>query len=138
MLVKSTTRNQMTVTEKTDQILFPTTEIGGYISITNALRTDKDNWRDPNIQPTTVHLNQEIGPGQSDPKKPPIGSLNSGIDVPRSGWNIYNRTGMKPQRPIMTTIPEYNRANSCNMSNSVSRALDLAYRVSLWHDTMKS
>ena len=48
-LGKSITRNWVTGTEQPDQILLPTTEIGGSVSIVNTLRTDTENWKDPTI-----------------------------------------------------------------------------------------
>ena len=55
------------------------------------------------------------GPGHNDRNHFPIGSLNSGIDVPRSGRNIDNRTSMKPQEPIVTTIPDSNREKNLHL-----------------------
>ena len=45
---------------------------------------------------------------------------------------------MKPQEPILTTIPESNSASNCNIFKLVRRTLDLVYRGSQWHDTAKS
>ena len=128
----------MTGTKERDQILLPNTEIGGSISIPNTLRTDTVNLLEPTIQPTIVLIKQATGPGHSDRNHFPIRILNSAIDVPRYRQNIYNRTGMKPKGPILTTIPEYNRANKFDIFDSVIRMLDLAYRGSPWHGTMKS
>ena len=50
-------------------------------------------------------LQARTGPVHSGWNHFPIRSLNSGIDVPRSVRNIYNRTGVNPQGPIVTTIP---------------------------------
>ena len=46
---KSITRNQITVMDQPDQILFPTTEIGGSVSTTNTLWSDTANRTDPTI-----------------------------------------------------------------------------------------
>ena len=46
---KSITRNQITGMDQPAQILFPTTEIGGSVSITNTLRYDTANQADPTI-----------------------------------------------------------------------------------------
>ena len=86
----------MAGTEQPAQIVFPTTEIGGSVIIANTLRTDTENWMDLTIQPTIFHLNQATGPGHNERNHFPIGCLNSGIDVPRSGRNIDNPTGMNP------------------------------------------
>ena len=103
-----------------------------------SLRTDTVNRTDPTSQPTIFHLKQEAGTGHNDQNHSPIGSLNSCIDVPRSGWNIDNRTVIKPQGPIMTTITESNRANNCEIFDLVSKTLDLAYRDSPWYGTIKN
>ena len=46
------------------------TEIGGAVKhsmgIVNPFRADKENWTDPNIQPTIAHFKQETVPGHSD------------------------------------------------------------------------
>ena len=108
-LEKSITRNWMTGMEKTAQILVPTTEIGESIKysmgISNPFRADTLNRTDPTIQPTTAHCNQAAGLGHSDKNHFPLVILDSGTDVPKSGWNIDNRTGINPQGPIVTTIP---------------------------------
>ena len=85
---------------------------------------------DSTIKPTIAHLKRATVPVHSGCNHFPIGSFNSGIDVSRSGRNIDNLTGMNLQGPIVTTIPYYNRANKCNMLDSVIRTSDLAYRVS--------
>ena len=95
----------MVGTEQLEEILLPTTEIGGSVSIANTLRTDTDNRTDPTIQPTIVHIDQATKRVQSDQNHFPIGILNSGIGVPIYGRNIDNHTGMNPQGPIITTIP---------------------------------
>ena len=125
-------------TEQLAQIFLPTTEIGGFVSIANTLRTETENWTEPIIQPTIFHLKQENGPGHSDRNHLPIWSLNSGIDVPIPGRNIDNRTGVNPQGSIVTTIPDSNRENNCNIFDSVRRTSDFFYRVSSWHGTMKT
>ena len=45
---------------------------------------------------------------------------------------------MKPQVPIVTTIPESNRAKNCDIFNSFRKMSDLAYRASPWHVTIKN
>ena len=137
-LDKIITRNWLTGTEQPDKILLSTTEIGGSVSIANTLRTDTENHKDPNIQPTTIHIKQSSRPRHSERNHFHIGSLNSGIDVPRYGWNIDNRTEMNPQRPIITTISESNISNNSGIFDSVSKTLDLAYRPPLWHIIMKN
>ena len=101
------------------------------------IRTDTANRMDPTSRPTIAHLNQATVPGHNDPNHFPIGILNSGIDFPRSGNNIDNRTGMKPQGPTVTTIPDSNRAKNCSIFESVSSALDIVSRFSPWYVTMK-
>ena len=96
-------------TEQPAQISLPTTEIGESISIVNPFRTETANQKDPIIQPTIVHLKQSNVPGNSDQKYFPIGSLNSGMDVPRSAQNIDNHTEMKPYGTKVIIIPESNR-----------------------------
>ena len=103
-----------------------------------SLRTDTENWTDPTSQSTIFHLNQATGLGHNDRNHLPISSSNISIDVPRYGCNIDCHTGMKPQGPIVTTIPESNRANNYVIFNSVSKTSDIYYRVFLWHDTIKS
>ena len=80
-LRKSVTSNRMTGTEQPAQILLPTTEIGGFVSIANALSTDTENHKDHTFQPTTVHLKQTTRMGHNDQNHFPIGSFNSGIDI---------------------------------------------------------
>ena len=82
--------------EQPAQILLPNTEIRVFVSIVDTLRTDTANQTDLTIQPTIFHLNQATGPGHNERNHFPIGGLNSGIDVPRSGRNIDNPTGMNP------------------------------------------
>ena len=120
------------------QILFPTTEIGGYVSIANTLRADTENQTDPTIQPTTTHFKQATGTGNSERKHSPIGVLNICIDVPISVWNIDSHTGMNPQGPIVTMIPGSNRSNDYDIFDMVIRTSDLAYRSSACHGTIKS
>ena len=91
-------------TEQLVQILLPTTEIGGFVSIANKLRAETENWMNPTIKRTIIHFKQATIPVHSDQNHFPICSLNSGFDVPRHGRNIDNRTGMNPQGPIMTKI----------------------------------
>ena len=102
---KSITRNQMTGAEQPDQILFPTTEIGGSISIADTLMANTENWTDPTIQPTIIHFKQVTVMRYSDRNHFSIMILNSGIDVTRSGQIIDNHIGMSPQVPIVTMIP---------------------------------
>ena len=128
----------MTGTEQPAQILLLTTEMGGSISITNLLGDDTNNRMDSTIQPTISHFKQEAVPGHSDWYHFLIGSLNNGIDVPRSRLNIDNRTEMNSQGPIVTTIPESNISNNCNILDLVRRKSDITYRVSLCHVTIKS
>ena len=103
----------------------------------NTLRNDTDNRTDPTTQPTIFHLKQSTLTRHSDRNHFPIGILDSGIHVPRSGWNIYNRTGMNPQRPIGNTITYSNISNNCNISDTVSSASSLSYRGLTWHRKMK-
>ena len=118
--------------------MFTATEIGGSESIMNPLVENIANQTDPTIQPTMVHFEQPTGPRHSYQKQFSIGSFNSGIDVPRPGQNIDNFTGMNPQGPIVTTIPESNIANNCGIIDLVSRILDIAYRGSPWHGKVKN
>ena len=112
---KSITRNRITGMEQPAQILFPTTEIGGSVSIANKISSETANRIDSTIQPTIINFKQETGTGHSECNHLSIRSLNGGIDVPRCGQNIDNRTGMNPQGPIVTTIPEYNGYNNCDI-----------------------
>ena len=94
----------------------PITEIGGAVKhsmgIAHLFKADTSNKRDPTIKPTILHFSQDTGPGHIDWNNFPIRILNRVIDVPRSGQNIDNRTGMNPQGPIFTTILESNGANN--------------------------
>ena len=54
------------------------------------------------------------------------------------GRNIDNRTGANPQGSIGTITPETNSERNCDIFNSVSSTLDLAYRKYLGHGTAKS
>ena len=132
------TRNQMTGTEQPDQILFPTNEIGGCVSIANTLRNNTENRTDPTIQITTVHLKQVNRPRKSDRNHFSIGSLNNGIDVPRPGQIIDNQTGMNPHVPIVTTILESNISNNYEIFDLVIRTLDISCKVSPWNEKIKS
>ena len=76
-----------------------------------SIRNDIENWTEPTIQPTIVHLKQATGTGNSDWNHFPIMSLNSGINVLGYGRNIHNLTEMKPHVTIVTTIPESNISN---------------------------
>ena len=102
-----------------------------------SLRADTENRADPTIQPIIVHLKKVTGPEHNERNHFPIGSLNSGIDVPRSGRNIDNRTGLKPQGPIVTTIPESNKSKNCDIFNLVGKTSVIVYRNSPWHGTIK-
>ena len=79
------------------------------MGITEPFSTDAKNMRNPIIQPAIVQLYQETTTVHSDQNHSPLGSLDSGTDIPISGRNIDNRTGMNPQGPIGTTILESNR-----------------------------
>ena len=111
-LGKSITRNQMKGMEQPDQILLPTTEIGGSRSIDNTLRTHTANHKYPTSQPDFVQLKKKTGPGHNYWNHVFIVSLNSGIDFPIYGRNIDNNTGINPQGPIVTTIPKSNRESN--------------------------
>ena len=115
----------------------PIPKIGGYVSITNTLRTDKVNQKEPTIQPTIFHLKQATGPGHSDKNHLPIDSLNSGIDVPKYGQNIDNRTRMIPQETIATTITESNIANNYDIIYFINKKSYIACRGSPYHGTIK-
>ena len=90
------------------------------------------------IQPTIIHSNQATRPGHNDQDYFPIGSLDSGTDVTRYGWNIENQTGMNPQVRIVTTIPESESASNRNIFDSVSRISYIFYRGSPCHGAAKS
>ena len=100
--------NRVIRKEKPDQVLLPTTEIRGYVSIANKLRSDTASQTNTTIQQTLFHIKKVTGLGHSDWNHFPIGSLNSGIDVPRPGRNIDKQPRMYPQGPIVTTIPDSN------------------------------
>ena len=135
---ESITRNRKTVMEQLYQILFSTTEIGGSVSIANTLRNGTENLTDPTIQPTIFNLKQATGTGHSERNHLTIGSLNSGIDVPKYRQNIDNRTGVNPQGPIVTTIPDSNRSNNCNIFDLFRKTSDIAYMGLPRHGTMKN
>ena len=126
------------MTGMADQVLL-NNEIGVYVKlsvgIANPFRNNTENWADHTIKPTIVHFNQYTGPGNSDWDLYPLGSLDSGTDVTRSGRNIDNRTGMNPKGPIVTTILESNSASNCNIFEYVRGTLGLVYRHSPWHGT---
>ena len=103
-----------------------------------SLRNDTVNRMDPTFQPTIVHLKQSTVRVHSDRKHVPVSSLNSDNNFPISKMNVDNHTEMKPQGPIVTTIPESHRANNCDIFNSVRKTLDLAYRGLAWYGTMKN
>ena len=100
LIGKSITRNWMTGTEQTDQISFPATEIEGAVKypmgIANPFRTDAENRTEPAIKPTIVHSYQATVPVHSNQNHPPLESLDSGTDVPRSGRNIDKHNRMNP------------------------------------------
>ena len=54
------------------------------------------------------------------------------------GRNTVKCTEMKPWGPIVTTIPDSNRANNCNIFNLVIKMLYLAYRGLPWYGTTKN
>ena len=114
------------------QISFPTTEIGGAVKhsmgIANPFRDNTVNQTDPNIQPTIVYFKQATVPVHSDPNHFPLGSLDSGSEVPRSRQNIDNCTKMTLQGPIVTTIPDSNRAKTCKIFDLFIRPSDISYR----------
>ena len=66
-------------------------------------------------------------------------NLDSGTDVLSGGyrWKIDNCTGVNPQVPIGTIIPETNSANNFVIFDSVIRTSDIVYRVSSWHGAEK-
>ena len=127
----------MTGTKQPAQILLTTTEIRRSVSITNTLKAETENLAEPTIQPTIIHCDRETGTGHSDRNHLLIGILNSGIDVPISGWNIDNHTGMNPHGLIVTTIPESNISNNCYIFDSVRRTSDIAYMGLEWNYTIK-
>ena len=127
----------MTGTEKPAQIFLPTTGIGGSVIITNTLKIDTANLKDTTIQLTIVNLKQSTIPRHSDRNHFPIYSLNSFIEVTIFGQNVDNRNGMNPEGPIVATFPNYNIANNCNIFDLVIKTLDIYYRVSLWHGTIR-
>ena len=141
-LENSNTRYQMTGMKQPVHISLPTPEIEGavntqWVSLTHSGTTQKIVWTplfNQLLPSSGKWLEQDTVIGTT----PPLRILNSGIDVPRSGRNIDNCTGMNPQGPIVTKIPEYNRANNCNIFKLIIKPLDLAYMVLPWHDTMKS
>ena len=49
-----------------------------------------------------------------------------------------NLTGVNPQGPTGTIIPETNSACNCNIFNSISSKSDISYRGSSWHGTAKN
>ena len=108
------------------------------MGISNPVRTETANWMESTTQPTIVHFNQETISGHIDCNHSPLRSLDSVTDVPRYGRNIDNYTGMNPQGPIVTMLPEYNKVSKCNIFDSVIRTSYHVYREFLWHTTMKS
>ena len=131
----------MTIMAQPDQFLLQT-EIGGSIKflvgITNPLMTHTENQTDPTIQPTIVHPNQTTGPVQSDRYHYPLGILKSSTDVPRSGWNIDNRTVMNTQGPTVTTLPESNNAINGNIFTSFRSTSYLSFIIYMWHGKAKN
>ena len=126
--------------EQPDQVSF-TTEIGGsvkfLVGIANPFRTNTVNQKDPTIHPTTVQSNHTNGQWHSDQDYLHLSSLDSGTDVTTSVRNIDNRTGMKPQGPTVTKIPESNSAINRNVFDSVRRTSDITYRGLSWNDADK-
>ena len=96
------------------------------------------NCTDITIQPAIDHFNQATGPVHSDHNHFPLGSLNSGTGFPRSGRNIVKYSGMNPQVPIVTTIPDSDRSNHCNVFDLVIRPLGIPYRGLVCRGTMNS
>ena len=115
----------MTGKKQLVKISFPNTEIGGpvkhSIGITNPFRDGIENHTYPTIQPTNIHFNQKTRQGNSDWNQFNFKNLNIGIDFSRSRQNIDNRIGMNPQGTILTTIPDSNRANNCDILDLVIR-----------------
>ena len=64
--------------------------------LTNPFRADTANCMYPTIKSIISCFKQSNGPVHCDQNYDPLRSLNSGIDVPISGRNIDNRTGMNP------------------------------------------
>ena len=64
--------------------------------------------------------------------------MDSDTDVPISGRSIDNHTGMNPQRPIVTMVPESNSARNFYIFNSIKGALDISFRGLPWHIAAKS
>ena len=108
------------------------------MGITDPFRTDTTNRRNPIIQPTIVQFYQDNILVHSDQNHFPIGSLDSGTDVPISRRNIDNLTGMKPQGHIGNMIPESNSASKCEIFKSTRRTSDISYRVFPYHGPEKS
>ena len=117
------------------------TEIGGSaklsVGIANPFRTHTANWTDSTIQPTIVHSKKATGLGHRDGEFFPLGSLDSVTDVPRSGRNFDNHTGINPQGHIVNTIPESRSVSNCNISDSARRTSDITYLKFPWHGTTK-
>ena len=139
LLRKSIIRNLMTATA--DHVSFPTKIWGSVkflVCIVNPFSKHKANQTDPNIQSITVHSNKTTLPGHSDNYYFPLRSLYSVTDVTISGWNIYRRTGINPQRPIFTTIPNPNSTSNYDIIDSIIVMSDIAYRGLMWHGVAKS
>ena len=117
--------------EKPVQVSLPT-EIGGSVKFllgnVNPFRTHTENRADLTIQPTIVHSNQANVLGHNYQYHFPLGILYSGTNIPISGHNIDNRTGMTLQGPIITTISESKSVSNCDIFDSVRRMSDIAYR----------
>ena len=90
---KIITRDQMTGMEQLGQILLPTTEIGGSVSITNTFKTETTNQTNLDIQPTILHFKNLTELEHSELNHFPIRSLDSGIDVPRTGRILITTLG---------------------------------------------
>ena len=72
----------MTGMEQPAQTLLPTTEKGGYVSITNIIRSDTANRTDLTIQPKIIHMSKTTGMGNSDRNPFSVVILNSGRMTP--------------------------------------------------------
>ena len=132
----------MTGMEKPDQVSLKTNEIGGSIKflvrIANPFSTPTENWTGTNIQTTIIHSKQATSLVHIDWYHFHLRILDSDTGVPRSGCNIYNRIGINPQGPIVTTFPKSNSAINCDILDLARRTLDGVYRALPLHDTAKS
>ena len=128
-------------TEQPAQVSLPTEIVGSVkflVGIAHPFRTHTFNRNESTIQPTIIHSNQSTIPGHSDRYYSPLGILDIGTGVPRSGRNIDNRTGVNPQGHIGTTISEFNSTSNWKKFDSVSMISDIAYRSLSWNGAEKS